>query len=196
METENINNNHRPTESTPAKSLKTPSKIPTLKPFSMVAEKPSTPARPTTGSAIKTGGSSAIKGFGSAVKISSTIKPTSSALKTVFMRTPLTPSSQASTNAREAAKLAKEQSTAERIQNVAVLKDKWKREREIKVNLFKKKRNEELKRQEMFLTKAAEQRRIVLDRQREHEEKKKQIEKELLASSLEARAQVCNLYLK
>jgi hypothetical protein len=93
-------------------------------------------------------------------------------------------------NSREAAKIAKLQSTAERIQKVSELKDKWAKEKEDKIAKHKEKREEERKRQQLSMQLIAEQRRLVLEKQREAAIKKKKAEQELIQSSLEARSQL------
>jgi len=146
------------------------------------AVKPCTPSKSKFNGVAKTPTTKSIRPF-------STPGRPMTATKMESSKTPFTPS-EGSITSREAARLAKEMSTCERIQRVAIQKDKWAKERAQKFLKHKIKREEELKRQQEILVLAAEQRRMVLEKQREMDEKKKQIERELLVSSLDARAQL------
>lgn len=95
-----------------------------------------------------------------------------------------------SVSGREAAKLAKLQSTAERIRKVNSLKDKWAKEKELHAQLNKEKRANELRKLQEQTDAAASARKKAIDADRTYELMEKQREKELLAASLEERAQL------
>lgn len=99
-------------------------------------------------------------------------------------------SSVSGANAREAAKIAKLQSTVERINKVAELKEKWAEERKLKQELNTVKRAIEFKRLQDDSSVAAEKRRENLEKQRVFAEKQRTEKKEALSSSLTARTQL------
>lgn len=119
---------------------------------------------------------------------------TCSKLNLSASRAPFSPlSSTTSTcgnNAREAARVAKLQSTQERIQKVAVLKERWAQEKQSKTLTYKERRDLELKKLQQENETNAELRRKNLDKKKEFEEKEKEKEAELLKSSLETRKQL------
>lgn len=91
---------------------------------------------------------------------------------------------------KDAARIAKNMSTMERIQKVAQLKEKWAREREQKAQFYHEKRNVQLQKLQEETQFAAELRKKNLEKKREFEEREKQAKKDQLAASLEARAQL------
>jgi hypothetical protein len=95
-----------------------------------------------------------------------------------------------STNTRVAAIQAKMQATADRIQKVAAMKSKWSKEKEAKMRRQRERRAAELRRQQEIMLAAAEQRKVIIEKTREAEAKKKQMEKDELQISLEAAAQL------
>mmetsp|Transcript_25568 Transcript_25568/g.42866 ORF Transcript_25568/g.42866 Transcript_25568/m.42866 type:complete len:619 (-) Transcript_25568:241-2097(-) len=113
---------------------------------------------------------------------SKSAKPLSSSQKSI----PLSPAP----TAREAAKLAKQQSTAERVRKVNILKEKWAKEREEKLLLNQQKRAEGIKRLHDQSEAARELRKKQNEAKKSFELREKQRNQELLASSLEARNQL------
>lgn len=95
-----------------------------------------------------------------------------------------------SASGREAAKIAKLQSTAERIKKVNGLKEKWAKEKEINAQLNREKKQAELKKLQDDTDAAAAARKKAIDAERTYELLEKQREKELLAASLEERNQL------
>ena len=93
-------------------------------------------------------------------------------------------------DAREAAKLAKQQNTNLRILKVQLLKEKWAKEKENKLLTYKEKREMEKKKLQEDHYSAAEQRRRQLEKQRELEEKQKEEEKISLQLKHEANIQL------
>ena len=117
-----------------------------------------------------------------------------SATTTAVAATPLqsriVQSATPSTNTRVAAIQAKMQATADRIQKVAAMKSKWSKEKEAKMRRQRERRAAELRRQQEIMLAAAEQRKVIIEKTREAEAKKKQMEKDELQISLEAAAQL------
>lgn len=145
--------------------------------------------RPTTAPAGKLGTPSAKTAFGSSISKT----PTMSASKRSNATTPLGSSGSFSASkslfgnsSRDAARIAKEQDTAERIAKVAELKEKWAADKAQKKKLNKQKKKAEIQRIQDESVHAAEIRAKNLQRKREIEERKKEEEKELLSSSLQA----------
>jgi len=91
---------------------------------------------------------------------------------------------------KEAAKLAKLQSTSDRIKKVAFLKEKWAKEREINTQLNKEKKIADLKKLQDETDAAAAARKKLIDSERTYELLEKQREKDLLAASLQDRNQL------
>ena len=91
---------------------------------------------------------------------------------------------------KEAAKLAKLQSTADRIKKVAFLKEKWAKEREINNQINKEKKTADLKKLQDENDAAAAARKKALDAEKTYESLEKQREKDLLAASLQDRNQL------
>eukprot|EP00428_Durinskia_dybowskii_P062108 CAMPEP_0170386926 /NCGR_PEP_ID=MMETSP0117_2-20130122/17293_1 /TAXON_ID=400756 /ORGANISM="Durinskia baltica, Strain CSIRO CS-38" /LENGTH=576 /DNA_ID=CAMNT_0010642777 /DNA_START=136 /DNA_END=1866 /DNA_ORIENTATION=- len=117
-------------------------------------------------------------------------RPTSAKSTSKTLATPKNLFSPCPASGREAARLAKLQSTAERLKKVSHLKEKWAKEKEIHAQINKEKRTQELKRLQDETDAAAAARKKALDADRTYELLEKQREKELLASSLEARNQL------
>jgi hypothetical protein len=88
------------------------------------------------------------------------------------------------------AKLAKLQSTAERIKKVSSLKEKWAKDREINAQINKEKRALELRKLQDETDAAAAARKKAIDAERTYELLEKQREKDLLAASLEERTEL------
>ena len=121
----------------------------------------------------------------------STVRPSSSKSTSKSIATPrnlFSPSQ--SISGREAARLAKQQSTAERIKKVSSLKEKWAKEREIHAQVNKEKRAIELKKLQDETDAASAARKRAIDAERTYELLEKQREKELLSASLEERKQL------
>lgn len=150
----------------------TPSKIPTFQ-------------RNTPAKAVKFNTNASVTSSTTKMTKMTKMTPLKLSTATVASTAPTTPSS-----SREAAMQAKLQSTAERIQKVAGLKDKWAKEKERKMQSHRDKRAEELKRQQSLMSAAAEQRKLLAEKKRIAEEKKKQQERELLRSQMEAANQL------
>lgn len=107
--------------------------------------------------------------------------------------TPLSPTnlsvmSGVSSSARETAKMAKLQNTAERVQKVSELKDKWVKEKEDKVSRNLERRADELKRLRDISNAASEQRRQNAERQKKIASAAKAARIENIAKSVEDRA--------
>lgn len=118
-------------------------------------------------------------------------RPTSSKSATKSLSTPRILFSPAqSATGREAAKLAKLQSTAERIKKVTGLKEKWAKEKEINAQVNREKKLAELKKLQDDTDAAAAARKKAIDAERTYELSERQREKELLAASLEERNQL------
>ncbi len=77
-------------------------------------------------------------------------------------------------SARDAARIAKEAATADRIKKVAELRTKWKEERTQKISANKANRETELIQLKQLSNKASEQRRIQLETQRKIQDEEKQ----------------------
>lgn len=103
---------------------------------------------------------------------------------------PLTTSGSVSGDSKDAARNAKNMSTLERIQKVAMLKEKWAKEREQKAHFHQEKRVMQLQKLQEDTQMASELRKKNLEKKREFEEREKQAKKDQLAASLEARAQL------
>jgi hypothetical protein len=103
---------------------------------------------------------------------------------------PLTSSASVGESSKEAARMAKNQSTMERIQRVAQLKEKWAKEREQKAQFYHDKRTVQLQKLQEDSQQAAEMRRKNIEKQREFDYREKQAKRDQLASSLEARSQL------
>ena len=149
------------------------------------------------GKTFKTASTPKLKGSTTGVQTpKSQIRPTSSRSTTKSITTPVvlfSPTnsiSSSTTSGREVAKLAKIQSTAERIQKVNSLKEKWAMEKEIKAQLNKEKKTMELKKLQDETDAAALLRKKAIDAERTYELLEKQRQRELLASSLEDRNQL------
>jgi len=91
---------------------------------------------------------------------------------------------QPGTSARANALAAKEAATADRIKKVAELKNKWKEEHELKVNANKSSRQAELNLLKQMTSRASEQRRTLLDRQRTFDDNEKLRHRLLLQEKL------------
>ena len=91
---------------------------------------------------------------------------------------------------RELAKLAKIQSTAERIKKVNSLKEKWSKERDIKAQLNKEKKAHDFKKIQDDADAAAALRKKAIDAERTYELLEKQRQKDMLSASLEERNQL------
>jgi len=101
-----------------------------------------------------------------------------------------TSNSVTTSDAREAARLAKLQSTSSRIQKVQELKEKWAKEKEVKAAHYKEKRAKEQKKLQDESELSTELRRKNLERQKEIEEREKSNKHEILQASLEAHVQL------
>jgi hypothetical protein len=105
--------------------------------------------------------------------------------------TPFSPSSTSfATSAREAAKLAKVQSTTERIRRVTHLKEKWAKEKGEKILRNKNKKVTDLRKVQDENTAAAAARKKMLDAQKSYADREKEEQRELLSASVECRAQL------
>jgi hypothetical protein len=91
---------------------------------------------------------------------------------------------------RESAKMAKLMSTAERIRQVSMLKEKWTKEKERKAMVNKEKREKELKKLQHDTEMMALQRKKALDKKKQVEQEEKDKEREMLADSLKTRSQL------
>jgi len=86
--------------------------------------------------------------------------------------------------------MAKLMSTAERIRQVSMLKEKWTKEKERKAMVNKEKREKELKKLQHDTEMMALQRKKALDKKKQVEQEEKDKERELLADSLKTRSQL------
>jgi len=91
---------------------------------------------------------------------------------------------------RESAKMAKLMSTAERIKQVGMLKEKWTKDKERKAMMNKEKREKELKKLQHDTEVMALQRKKALDKKKQVEQEEKDKEREMLADSLKTRSQL------
>lgn len=160
---------------------------PVVKPVSVAPVKGTTPMK----SIATTKPATAVKTTPNKRPASATPKSTGKAVGRVPFSL-ATPSSGGTicSDSREAAKIAKDAVTVERMQKVAQLKEKWAKEREQKTQFYQEKRNLALQRLQEDSQLAEEHRRKNLQKKREFEERERTLKKEQLAASLEARSQL------
>lgn len=91
--------------------------------------------------------------------------------------------------AREAARLSKINSTAEKVKKVADLKERWAAEKERKLQFHQEKRSKDAHRLNEAIQSAAEGRKQALEAQERFTQEQQAVLAEQLSSSLEARAQ-------
>jgi hypothetical protein len=127
----------------------------------------------------------------STFKLSSATLSRSALKKIPYPTTPSTPrarspstasSTSLSSVSREAARLAKEQNTKERIEKVQQLKLKWAQEKEDRIQSRQRQQSDKLQKQSQISSKLEEQRKQNLERQREYEWNAKAAEREALAA--------------